>query len=96
MLSSPLTIQQAHRLGLPPDRIAVILPQAHHLPRLSRRGSATIDGGGGRERTPLLEAGWGGIRRAVVRSPAIIVTRPRDPTSALTGRPPQCHPHFPK
>ncbi len=71
-------------------RRLAISPRARRLPRQSRRGSATIDDNGGRERTPLLEARRGSIRREVVRSPAIIVTHPRDPTSASTGRPPQC------
>ena len=96
MPSSLLVIQQAHRRRLPPDGITFISPLAHHLPRRSHRGSAMIDGNGGRERTPILETRRGGIRRAVVRSPAIVITRPRNPTSASTGHPPQCHRHSPK
>ena len=55
-MSSPLAIQQAHCRRPPPDRVAVVSLQARHLPRRSCRGSVTIDGDGGRERTPLLKA----------------------------------------
>jgi hypothetical protein len=61
VLSSPLAIQQAHCCRLPLDRVVVVSLRARHLPRQSRRGSVMIDGNGGRERTPLLEARRGGI-----------------------------------
>ena len=41
-----------------------------------------IDGNGGRERTPLSEGQRGGIRRAVIRSPDVVIAHPRDLTSA--------------
>ena len=41
-----------------------------------------VDGDGGREQTPLSEARWGGIRCAVVWSPAVNVASSQDPTSS--------------
>ena len=41
-----------------------------------------VNGDGGRERTPLSKANGGGIRYAVIRSPAVVVARSQDPTSA--------------
>ena len=65
-------------------------PSPYHLPPPSLSRAlfdccvvvVVVDVDGGRERTPLSEARRGGIRCAVVRSPAVVVAHSQDPTSA--------------